>query len=475
MSILNGFNEEILKDNLLHFNRFKNFMPNASYISGFIDGDGCIFIRKIKDGFQTGIQISQSRTNLLLILQHHFGGIIRQNHMNRTNESHTTRNQYVLNVRSNEYELLLDYIYHHIIIKTQQIKSLKEISKYVNKTNMNNKKEECYNLCTVANKNKIFDCQNLNKMNVDYISGLFDAEGCFYINKNRISSFRISIAQKSHPEVLECIKQYLGFGNINGFSYYIYSKDNCLKFIELVENNLIVKYNQSQYFKQYLLTNDNIIKHEIYTKCNYEKHVNEEFNYDLYFNIINKEKYNHHTTFYKNKKKILFDISNNNLIEKLKLVKEKKNKKIEEKIKREKICDEIIIKVREKINEGKQNVEIENELNLKRHVVSRIKNNIIVLKNETKRENIKKTQEQKNIEKRKININIILKIIDKLIENKLPSTILNEILEENLNNKCNLTIDIIKNIKRKIKDKIIPFYNFEVSEDVYDHYKKLIE
>ena len=61
------------------------------------------------------------------------------------------------------------------------------------------------------------------------------------------------------------------------------------------------------------------------------------------------------------------------------------------------------------------------------------------------------------------------------MENKLPSVILNEILEENLNDECNLTIDIVKNIKRKIKDKIIPFYNFEVSEDVYNHYKKLIE
>lgn len=475
MSILTGFNEDIINDNLLHFNRFKNSMPNSSYISGFIDGDGCIFIRKIKDGFQSGIQISQSRTNLLLILQHHFGGIIRQNHINKTNESNSIRNQYVLNIRSNEYELLLDHIYHHIIIKTQQIKSLKEMSKYVNKPNLNDKKEICYNLCTIANKNKIFDCQNLNKMNIDYISGLFDAEGCFYINKNKISSFKISITQKSHPEVLEHIKQYLRFGNINEFSYCIYSKDNCLKFIELIENNLIVKYNQSQYFKEYLLTNERSVKYNMYNKCNHDKHVNEEFNYNLYSEIMNKENYNYYATLHKNKKQILFDISNNNLIENLKIAREKKNKEIKKKITRNKICNEVIMKVREKINEGKQNIEIENELNLKRHIISRIKNNIIVVKNEQKRENIKKTQEQKNVEKRKISINIILKIIDKLIENKLPSVILNEILEENLNDECKLTIDIVKNIKRKIKNKIIPFYNFEVSPDIYHYYKNLIE
>ena len=55
----------IESDNQIHLQRFKNEPPHASYIAGFIDGDGCIFIRKITDGYQSGIQISQSRTNIL--------------------------------------------------------------------------------------------------------------------------------------------------------------------------------------------------------------------------------------------------------------------------------------------------------------------------------------------------------------------------------------------------------------------------
>lgn len=475
MYVLRGFDEEIFNDNLHQFNRFKNCIPDPSYVAGFIDGDGCIFIRKIKDGFQSGIQFSQSRTNILLILQHHFGGIIRQTHKNKTDKSYTVRNQYTLNVRSNEYELLLDYIYHHIVIKTHQIKLLKQMLIYVNKCNVISEKEKYYNLCSIANKNKIFDEHNLLKININYISGLFDAEGCFYINKNKMSSFRISIAQKSHPEVLEYIKQYLGFGYVHESSYYIYSKNNCLTFINLVENNLIVKYNQSQYFKNYILTNNYDIKYEMYDKCNYEKHVNEEFNYKSYSNIVDKENYNYHNILYKNKKRILIDILNNKLIKKNKFINNEKNNQIETKNKRNKIDDEVIIKVREKMNEGKKNVEIENELNLKRHIVSRIRNNIIVLKNETKKENIKKSQEEKNMERRKITVDVILKIIDKLIENKLPSVILKEILKENLNDEYKLTIDIIKNIKRKIKDGIIPFYEFEVPTNVYNNYKKLIE
>jgi len=257
-----------------------------------------------------------------------------------------------------------------------------------------------------------------------------------------------------------------------------------LKFIIMIENNLIVKYNQSQYFKQYLLTNDTNIKLEIHNKCNYEKHVNEDFNYEMYDGLINKNLYNYYSNINVMRKKCLFSIANNNLHEKLKPINlaieliesNELNFPIEEKVKKNKIkiSDEIILRVRERLNEGNLNIEIENEFKLSRHIVSRIKNNILVLTNETKRNNSKKTQEQKNVNRRKISIQIILKIIDKLIENKLPSIILNNILEENINEDCKLTIDIVKNIKRKIKDKVVPFYKFEISSNLFEHYEQLI-
>ena len=45
------------EDNQRHLNRFKNNPPHPSYIAGFIDGDGCIFIRKIIDGYQSDLQL----------------------------------------------------------------------------------------------------------------------------------------------------------------------------------------------------------------------------------------------------------------------------------------------------------------------------------------------------------------------------------------------------------------------------------
>ena len=59
-------------DNQEKLMKFKSKQPHPSYISGFIDGDGCIFIRKIKDGywvviitFTNNITYTKLETNLI--------------------------------------------------------------------------------------------------------------------------------------------------------------------------------------------------------------------------------------------------------------------------------------------------------------------------------------------------------------------------------------------------------------------------
>ena len=97
--------QQIYEDNQIHLNRFKQSPPHASYIAGFIDGDGCIFIRKIADGYQSGFSITQCRTNILQVIRYHFGGSITTstkrnsnttNIMNNDGHYHkfNTRNQY---------------------------------------------------------------------------------------------------------------------------------------------------------------------------------------------------------------------------------------------------------------------------------------------------------------------------------------------------------------------------------------------
>ena len=118
----------LAQDNEYHLQRFKITPPNPSYIAGFIDGDGCIFIRKITHGYQSGISITQCRTNILQIIRYHFGGSIttttnRNNKLtniindNKYYDKNTQRNQYNLLIRSNEYSILLNYIKNNIVIK----------------------------------------------------------------------------------------------------------------------------------------------------------------------------------------------------------------------------------------------------------------------------------------------------------------------------------------------------------------------
>ena len=119
-------------DNQEKLMKFKTILPHPSYISGFIDGDGCIFVRKIKDGYQSGFTISQCRTNILQIIRYHFGGSITTSN-NRNNKTinvmdaddtffnkHNVRNQYNLIIRGNEYNILLEYLQNTFIIKEPQ-------------------------------------------------------------------------------------------------------------------------------------------------------------------------------------------------------------------------------------------------------------------------------------------------------------------------------------------------------------------
>ena len=111
----------ISEDNKMHLKRFISNPPHPSYIAGFIDGDGCIFIRKITDGYQSGFTITQCRTNILQVIRYHFGGSITSSEnrndktINVMNEEeyyykYNIRNQYNLLIRSNEYQILLNYL-----------------------------------------------------------------------------------------------------------------------------------------------------------------------------------------------------------------------------------------------------------------------------------------------------------------------------------------------------------------------------
>ena len=105
----------IIEDNKNKIENYKINPPHPSYISGFIDGDGCIYIRKIKDGYNSGIIITQSRTNILQILKYHYGGKIIKPSKILTENKFNQDGFYDINNKRNSYNLVInsiDYIFY---------------------------------------------------------------------------------------------------------------------------------------------------------------------------------------------------------------------------------------------------------------------------------------------------------------------------------------------------------------------------
>jgi len=488
-------------DNLLQLARFKNEAPHPSYIAGLIDGDGCIFIRKIVNGYQSGITITQCRSNVLQVIRHHFGGSITTS-ANRNDKmedklddtcefyhKHNVRNQYNLMIRSNEYKLILDYIRFAMIIKQPQIECLNEIYKLVDVPFLVEEKEVLYKKCSELNKNRVTDEITLIRINVEYIQGLFDAEGCIYINKDH-NSISISIAQKNHPVILEKIREFIGYGNVSSYKYNIYNKPDCLKFIALIKPGLIVKYNQAVAFEKYLLTDDLEIKKAMYKICNEEKHKIECFS-DINCNDDGKEAYTETMRLkeikdaacreirrkeaYKEKSIKMMGAGNHNFG---KTKSEETRKKMSIGIRNAKngISDETILKMRDLFTEGKTNKEVEEITGLTRHTVTCVKTGRIVCRTEVKEEKERLTQEQKNINKRRITLDEMFIVIDKTIAGEKPMAILLylDVLRLKAKIKNDLTPDIVKNIKRSMSENKMPFYRCEMDEEKYKHYETLI-
>ena len=487
----------MIEDNQKHLNRFKISPPHPSYISGFIDGDGCMFIRKIKDGYQSGFTITQCRTNILQIIRYHFGGSITSSE-NRNNKSvnlmdheyyhkYNIRNQYNLLIRNNEYKMFIEYLNNSFIIKEYQYQSICELNKIANLQHKNQEKEQLHLTCSTLNKKCEINELYLSRLNVEYISGLFDAEGCFYINKKKFGSFYVSIAQKNHPLILHEIVKYLGFGIIDcELKFKIYKKSDCLRFINLVKKHLIVKYNQAISFETFLDTNDTSVKEQMYVVCNREKHEIEIFD-DLNQTDNGKEGYLETQKLKKIKEQICKEIHNKQVYkdksEKMKgegnhnygkTFSEKTKKQMSDSIREAKggVSDETIVKVRKLIDDGHTNVEIQELLTLPRHTITRIKNGIIVCRDEEKKERKVLTQEEVNLSKRKINADDIIIVIEKIIEKYKLTKILEYFIEQN---KINITIDIIKNIKRNLTNNKLIIYESELTKERYEYYISLIE
>jgi hypothetical protein len=298
----------------------------------------------------------------------------------------------------------------------------------------------------------------------------------------------ISITQKNNPIVLEYISKILGFGNIDGEQKFkIYKKEDCLTFIKLIKEHLIVKYNQACAFETFLTTTEKHTKEEMYLICNREKHEIELFT-DLNQNTSGKEGYLETVRLRCLKEQICKEINLKQIYreksEKMKgegnhnfgkAFSEETRKKMSDSIRDAKggVSDDIIMSVRQLIEDGCKNTEIQQMLNLPRHTVTRIKNGDIVCRTEEKKEKTSLSQIEINLSKRKILTDEIITVIEKLNKKWKPSKILEYLVEKRIRDNIPnpITIDIVKNIKRNLINGKPVIYESELSTDGYEYYK----
>ena len=269
---------------------------DPSYLAGFIDGDGCIYIRKEKatkegtnDYFQAGVEISQSRTNILQIIALHYGGKIYA-----YKRAKTYRTEFTLRLAGNTANILLNDIREHLVIKHKQAELVLEINKLNNKHNLFTEKDKLHKECASLNLNKTAKLE-IERINNAYIAGLFDAEGYCSIRKNtktnRTRGIRIKITQMSYPQILFAIHNKIKFGKVveESEDNIYWATENfaeaCQLFI-LVIPYIVVKFNQVEILTKYIDSKkDNFIyRNGLLEQLHTEKHQSEtlptDFNLD---------------------------------------------------------------------------------------------------------------------------------------------------------------------------------------------------
>jgi hypothetical protein len=239
------------------------------YLSGFFDGDGSICINQ---GLSLQIQFSQCVLSVLKIIQNIFGGSIYSGNIDVENQ----RIQHSLRLCGKDCSKILQYLDIGSIMKWEQIQVAKKFINLNNLQNLEAKKIELKEEMKKLNKSyKKTHNKPYEKLNWDYIGGIFDAEGCIYLrNNNDIFKFGyIKITQANDYQLLEHIKNFVGHGKTYDKSKWMTEKiEFALWDLEQIVHMLIVKKYQAELCLEFLKSTDNNRKKEIYYLVKDDKH-----------------------------------------------------------------------------------------------------------------------------------------------------------------------------------------------------------
>lgn len=218
------------------------------YLAGFFDGDGSIIIEKFKtNGYSLRIKFCQSNENLLKRIQEYYPFMHLDGNLRNGRENN--RCEFQLRAAGKQIEPLVNDLLGYSILKYEQLLEVSKFFKYINVINTNDEKESIYNKLKELKKNSTN--KPYERLSVQYIAGLFDAEGSVGIYG---STLRIKLTQKSDTVILEKIAHmYNNRNKINNYAVSFYGVKS-EKFLNDIKEYTIYKNPQIKAALKYIET-----------------------------------------------------------------------------------------------------------------------------------------------------------------------------------------------------------------------------
>lgn len=203
----------------------KNANISDKYIAGFFDGDGTIAIYhsggKDSGSYSIYAKINQSDLRILYAISSKYNGNIYQDIYERKEKiKENYRKNYNLEFGGFDSKLIVEKLLQNSILKYPQFKIAIDYYQYINKIGMASERTDLYNKIKeykIKSQMQRTDDKPYERIDIDYIAGLFDAEGCCgfrskegkasinengqEINKETKNSDNIEIDMKTKEEI----------------------------------------------------------------------------------------------------------------------------------------------------------------------------------------------------------------------------------------------------------------------------------
>jgi hypothetical protein len=206
---------------------YKHFTLSESYLGGFFDGDGTVYIAKDikRQLYDLEVRFTQDWFPILHIIHNKFGGVFSS-----YKKCKTYRTTYDLRFTGQSCYDILQFLQKGCITKLKQINCAIEYYKLLNQTNKNDERDILYHKLGKLKKELPKDNKlPYDRINYDYIAGIFDAEGCAMLKKHahkqicvandvyeyKFNAPEIEIKQKNSVYLLNGIKDYLKCGTVD--------------------------------------------------------------------------------------------------------------------------------------------------------------------------------------------------------------------------------------------------------------------